>query len=99
MGGNAAEWVNDWYDPIYYATSALVNPQGPAEGEVHIYRGGSYQSARGDELSGYARGIEKNEAETTVRQHRKPNPPFIGFRCAASLDVVRKPEQKQGEAP
>ena len=26
---NAAEWVNDWYDPEYYSYSPVKNPQGP----------------------------------------------------------------------
>lgn len=91
MAGNAAEWVYDWYDPAYYATGVLVNPQGPEAGDVHIYRGGSYQSSRGDELSCYVRGIEKKNVKLTARQRRNPTPPSVGFRCAKSLDVVSRP--------
>jgi formylglycine-generating enzyme required for sulfatase activity len=51
MSGNLREWVNDWYDPNYYANSPLENPQGP-EGSVllptgrysgKIMRGGSWR--------------------------------------------------------
>jgi formylglycine-generating enzyme required for sulfatase activity len=31
MSGNLREWVNDWYDPQYYANSPSVNPQGPPD--------------------------------------------------------------------
>lgn len=91
MAGNAAEWVQDWYDPAYYSTGVLANPVGPEAGEVHIYRGGSFLSSRGDDLSGRARGIEKKGVKLTARQRRNPDPPFIGFRCARSLDIVRQP--------
>lgn len=47
MGGNVAEWVNDWYSPNSDLTgsSSLVDWLGPAEGEFHVIRGGSW--ARG----------------------------------------------------
>jgi len=49
MGGNVAEWVNDWYGAkSEYASSdqpPLVNPLGPDEGEFHVIRGASW--ARG----------------------------------------------------
>src|SRR5690606_8871348 len=39
MLGNAAEWVNDWYQRDYYATASQSNPRGPAEGEYKVLRG------------------------------------------------------------
>jgi len=44
MGGNAAEWVGDWYDPAYYCQSPMVDPKGPQTGTIHVYRGGYYLS-------------------------------------------------------
>ncbi len=45
MGGNASEWVNDWYSSkgsSELTGSALVDPIGPDIGEFHVVRGGSW---------------------------------------------------------
>jgi sulfatase modifying factor 1 len=42
VSGNAAEWVNDWYEREYYAKSPKDNPTGPATGERKVFRGGSW---------------------------------------------------------
>lgn len=44
MLGNVSEWVRDWYDPSYYATSPAADPPGPASGTARVARGGSYLS-------------------------------------------------------
>jgi formylglycine-generating enzyme required for sulfatase activity len=41
MHGNAWEWVQDWYQPRYYAQSSESDPQGPPVGEFRVARGGS----------------------------------------------------------
>jgi formylglycine-generating enzyme required for sulfatase activity len=41
MLGNVSEWVADWYDPVYYATSPTLDPQGPPTGNMRVFRGGS----------------------------------------------------------
>jgi len=46
MLGNVAEFCSDWYaEDAYaqYADGKLVNPRGPANGEEHVIRGGSYR--------------------------------------------------------
>lgn len=45
MAGNVHEWVNDWYDPEYYAGSPNANPPGPDSGTYHVLRGGSFGSS------------------------------------------------------
>ena len=44
MLGNAWEWVADWHDENYYATSPVNDPQGPASGTVRVRRGGSWHT-------------------------------------------------------
>ncbi len=76
MAGNIAEWVSDWYDPLYYttlanSTAAIVDPKGPVAGTQKVLRGGSW-----DALPFYSRSV-----------HRQSLPPlgptlWAGFRCA-----------------
>lgn len=42
MTGNVWEWVQDWYDPLYYAASPTLNPVGPRNGSLRLVRGGSW---------------------------------------------------------
>ena len=44
MSGNAMEWVADWLDVNYYASSPAANPTGPATGRVKIEKGGWWGS-------------------------------------------------------
>lgn len=44
MNGNVAEWVWDWYERNYYATSPSNDPRGPESGTLRVVRGGSYQN-------------------------------------------------------
>ncbi len=76
MAGNIAEWVSDWYDPLYYttlsnSTTPIVDPKGQVAGTQKTLRGGSW-----DALPFYARSV-----------HRQSLPPlgptlWAGFRCA-----------------
>ena len=45
MHGNVAEWVQDWYDEDYYASSPRVDPRGPASGSYRVLRGGHFISS------------------------------------------------------
>ena len=70
MAGNAMEWVHDFYDAGYYATSPEVDPPGPDDAPFHVRRGGSYM---GDDAT----------VRVANRVTGFPLPlPNTGFRCA-----------------
>jgi formylglycine-generating enzyme len=71
MGGNLWEWVSDFYDAAYYATSPAVDPKGPPSAPQHAKRGGSWQDAP-DRLRSSRRWTHPNGSGAED----------IGFRCA-----------------
>jgi formylglycine-generating enzyme required for sulfatase activity len=44
VAGNVMEWVADWLDPAYYATSPVIDPTGPASGTKKVEKGGWWGS-------------------------------------------------------
>lgn len=74
MAGNAAEWVQDWYSPTYYAQSDVnrANPSGPLTGVERVMRGGSYAFR-----PFFARSVHRLSASPDNRTA------YSGFRCAA----------------
>jgi len=71
--------VHDYYDENYYAVAPLNNPQGPEKGETRVFRGESYLDRRESHLETYAR-------QTAAGRGEYRNRPFIGFRCAKSVE-------------
>ena len=73
MAGNLLEWNADYYMDFYYKEAPSDNPRGPAEGDRHVLRGGSWFN---DEWS----------LRTTRRYGQEPDyrSDKLGFRCAAS---------------
>ncbi|MGB2962516.1 MAG: SUMF1/EgtB/PvdO family nonheme iron enzyme [Anaerolineales bacterium] len=83
MGGNAAEWVYDWYTPMYDLPSPAVNPVNTTEVEVRVVRGGSYNSML-------------TAARTSSRGGSNPytSTSYTGFRCVSSdLELPDPPDR------
>ena len=76
MTGNVWEWVQDWYDPLYYTVSPALNPPGPPQGSLRVLRGGSWLVADVRMLS-------------CSHRHKVPPDTYsygIGFRLARDAD-------------
>lgn len=71
MAGNAAEWVQDWYDPNYYRHAPLSNPPGPDRGAIKAMRGGSWLKP--------ATSLRASDRDWGTMDSR---PSGTGFRCA-----------------
>jgi len=71
MAGNAAEWVSDWYDAAYYASSPSTDPTGPETGEFALARGGSWRD-----------GPEGVRAAVRIAIIPDERADWLGFRCA-----------------
>jgi formylglycine-generating enzyme required for sulfatase activity len=69
MLGNAAEWVDDWYDPGAYQHKQL-DSAGQVEPEEKVFRGGSSLDGPASLRVSRRRSLSPNQA--TI---------YIGFRC------------------
>lgn len=75
MGGNAAEWTNDFYDSVSgLGKEEQVDPMGPAGGELHVIRG-----------SGWAHGAV-TELRLSFRDYGEKARRDVGFRIARYAD-------------
>ncbi|HEY3311963.1 MAG TPA: SUMF1/EgtB/PvdO family nonheme iron enzyme [Anaerolineales bacterium] len=71
MSGNVLEWVNDYFEPLYYQSAPAENPLGPLTGTRKVIRGGAFNQN------------EINGLRTVARASLKPTDTKIsvGFRC------------------
>jgi len=77
MSGNVWEWVSDWYDKSYYASSSRSNPSGPSGGSSRVFRGGSWYDDDGS--NDYLRASTRRGFAPDFRYNS------VGFRCARPL--------------
>jgi formylglycine-generating enzyme required for sulfatase activity len=61
MSGNVWEWVEDWYDEVYYIKNPNIN--GPSSGKIRVLRGGSWNFKAGDGRLSYRGGSDPNSGE------------------------------------
>lgn len=74
MGGNASEWVHDYYEIRVVSDEPLVDPLGPAEGDRWVIRGASWAKGSRSELRLAYRDAGRDENYET------------GFRIARYVD-------------
>ncbi len=75
MQGNVVEWVADFYDAAYYASSPAVNPQGPEHGRFRVIRGGGWHSGASCNKVSYRNALPPNWVDFNV-----------GFRCVKDME-------------
>ena len=75
LGGNVAEWVQDYYEVGRSATEALVeDPLGPETGRFHVVRGPSWRS------------VTVTDLRLAARQYSAEGDEKTGFRIARNLE-------------
>lgn len=78
MAGNVAEWVSDWYSPVFYSQTQAVglNPSGPPSGTDKVLRGGSW-----DAEPFFARSVHRQFLSPIESQL------WVGFRCVEDVTL------------
>jgi formylglycine-generating enzyme required for sulfatase activity len=71
MGGNAWEWVVDWWSSAYYRQSPRLDPLGPLRGRMRSLRGGCW-----NRTPWHLRVADRDSGVVGLRNDH------VGFRCA-----------------
>jgi formylglycine-generating enzyme required for sulfatase activity len=75
LGGNVAEWVQDFYTiEVEAPREPVVDPLGPESGQLHVIRGASWRSATVTEL------------RLAYRSYSDMGREDVGFRIARNLE-------------
>jgi formylglycine-generating enzyme required for sulfatase activity len=74
VGGNVAEWIEDFYGVYPPSEALLVDPQGPASGRFRVIRGSSWMHHGATEL------------RLSYRDYGDEPRPDLGFRIARDLE-------------
>lgn len=93
MPGNVAEYCSDWYSPEIYQSynNSIKDPSGPASGEEHVIRGGSFR-----DKAGALRSANRDYTRTDNWLRTDPQIPksqwwysdcfYVGFRVVCVFD-------------
>ncbi len=94
MLGNTAEYCSDWYaeDAYQQLQDGITNPKGPASGDEHVIRGGSFKSEIGE-----VRSAARDFTKSTAWMKTDPQMPksmwwlsdcsYISFRVVCEYDT------------
>ena len=74
MGGNVAEWVNDYYGIMPGGNTVETDPRGPANGEFRVIKGSSWAHGTITEL------------RLSYRDYGDKQRDDVGFRIARYLE-------------
>jgi formylglycine-generating enzyme required for sulfatase activity len=75
LGGNVAEWVQDFYViDVIEPSAAVIDPLGPETGRFHVVRGPSWRSATEMDLR-----LAYRDYSDSARE-------YVGFRVARNLE-------------
>jgi formylglycine-generating enzyme required for sulfatase activity len=84
--GNVWEWVEDWYNPLYYAQSEKNDPKGPRSGLEKIVRGGAFFNSRH-----ILNSVSRYSINPTLRYNS------VGFRVVFMGDPSKLPSPSGSE--